>query len=125
MNLKEQLASALGAEDVPKLKEYLKAIDDAPVTLLMGLDLADLVHKARDFVADPQPLITIETDREGNPLGPVAYLDGDDSLLCAYCALQSNTREEIEQFRPKVPVLDIKADETCDQCSDVIDPGGA
>ena len=63
----------------------------------------------------------ILTDRHGNPIGPKGYLDVEGSTICAVCALESNTEEEVPQFRPSIPIEPV-AGERCDQCSDLLDP---
>jgi len=50
----------------------------------------------------------------------VAWLDGEGSIICAYCAVGSDSEDEVPQFRPVTPVETFIEDERCDQCSRVL-----
>ena len=71
--------------------------------------------------------ITIATKR--NPYGgdPVpadpdaCYLDSENSILCAACALESDSDDEVPQFRP-VATAEPTPGETCDHCSTELRP---
>lgn len=64
----------------------------------------------------PKPM-DIPEDRHGNPRqDSVCYLDSENSILCAYCALESNNYDEVPQFRP-VKTAEPAEGEQCDHCS--------
>lgn len=46
-----------------------------------------------------------------------AWLDGENSILCAECACASDREDEVPQFRPVTPVNSFVKGERCDQCS--------
>lgn len=60
----------------------------------------------------------VPRDRHGNPAVPqTAWLDDENSIICAYCAAESDTEDEVPQFRPRTAVTDVGDDERCAQCS--------
>lgn len=68
------------------------------------------------FPEGPQPM-NIPVYPWGSPMADeLCYLDSENSILCAYCALESNSLDEVPQFRP-VQTAEPFPSEHCDQCS--------
>lgn len=68
-------------------------------------------------------MMKIMRDRNGRiiPQPGAVYLDGENSELCYDCAVESDSEDEVPQFRPVVAVANHDEEARCDHCSEPLD----